>query len=437
MFCKERISLCVLSIFLFHSTVFSYVIDTEGELILGDDIFEITGDVVTIAADNVKVDLDGHIIAGGATGIVINPGVSNVQIKNGVVAGVAEAGISVGAGCSNIVFSDLVIQGCGQRGIELLGSSTAMISEVVFSNIRVQSCCIASSGDYGVFINYGKNILFDDIKLVNNVNSSKNISLIRFEDSIQCLGQKVYAINNTGSSLVVFDYINPTNCSLRDSIATNNKAIGVAGSLDGFKFTGTATGNIIARCTVLGCVANGNAHGFDLGSNAFSNIIRGCEVAELHGDRVCGFVISGTGSPSSSYRNIFEDCSVLNGEAENNFSAGFVINGADAGTISKSNVSHNSSKFGSCIGMWFMGVGGNHWNISNNSIVRNIGIDDSSSFGIKADAGLNNLFLQNFAFDNGQTGTHQMVGVPSGSVAEETVTTINNITVPWSNVVIS
>ena len=56
---------------------------------------------ITIASDNVSIDLNNYTIQNGANGIVLSAGVKGIEIENGTISSVTGDGIQIGAGCQN------------------------------------------------------------------------------------------------------------------------------------------------------------------------------------------------------------------------------------------------------------------------------------------------------------------------------------------------
>src|SRR3990167_1687512 len=106
---------------------------------------------ITISASNVSLDMQGHTVGGGTSGIVINSGLSNITIKNGVVDSVSSNGIQVGAGCSNIMIKDVHVKNA-IRGINVNQVTNGLIKHCDFNlsttgllldacrNITVHNC---------------------------------------------------------------------------------------------------------------------------------------------------------------------------------------------------------------------------------------------------------------------------------------------------------
>jgi parallel beta-helix repeat protein len=423
----------IIVLFGFSFSTFAMVIDTPGTTQLGGNLIQAGVDVITIASSNVILDLGENAVAGGINGIKINPNLSNITIRNGGITSVTNAGISVGENCSSITLQKLKLTNCVKRGMEFLGTSTTNdISEITIDGVRIETSALSPLSDSVIFFQYVKNLMVLGLQLVNNGNSLANISLLKFNNSTECLGQVIFAITNRGNSLNGVEFINPVNCVIRDSIIANNDA---TLNCIGVKLTGISTGNAFRRISIFNNTAGGVSTGFDLSDNSESNIISDCQVAELTGGSTYGYAMHG----NNSTKNVIEKSSAVNLESNqaSGVAVGIYVDGATAGTIAESIASYNSALSGTAYGILFDPInGGTHWNITENKIVRNQGNANNSSFGINVQGGSDNLFIKNFAYDNGNIPGNQMSGVPFGSVAQLNVKNLNSAPTPWANVII-
>lgn len=417
-----------------NNPLFAMVIDLPGEVQLGGNLIDTGVDLITITTNNVILDLGEHAIAGGINGIKINEGLSNIIIRNGAISNVTNAGISIDQNCSSITLQKLKLKNCITRGIEILGTSTInAVTELTIEGLRIESCALSPLSDSVVFMSYVTNLMLLSIQLVNNGNALANISLLKFNECTDCLAQVIFALTNHGNSMNGAEYTNPVNCVIRDSIIANNVAM--TGDLIGVKLMGTSIGNAFRHLAIFNNTAGGQSCGLDLGDNSVSTIVSDCQIVELTGGSSFGYAVHG----SNSVKNVIGRSSALNLEATdtNGISAGFYIDGANAGTIAECVSSYNFAPAGTAYGIFFNTTnGGANWNINENKIVRNQGSNDSNSFGIYASSGTNNLFIKNFAYDNGLTAGNQMLGVPFGSVSQLNTNNINNAPSAWSNIVI-
>ncbi len=163
---------------------------------------------ITISVPDVTLDMNGCTVSGGIHGIVINSGLSNVTIKNGVVHGVTD-GIQVNAGCIDITLKEITAKNCS-RGINFDQVNSGVISN-----------CDMIFNTTGLELTISHNIYVEDCT--------------------------AYANSQLGYSLLA-----TTTCSLENCVAIatgegNANLFGDASNIFGF-VTSNGYGNIFERC---------------------------------------------------------------------------------------------------------------------------------------------------------------------------------------------
>ena len=215
----------------------------------------ITG-TITIAADNVTLDLNQHTISGETHGIVVNTGLTNIPIKNGNIAiPTSGNGIEIGASCTNIDIDGIRADQCA-IGINITGSSKTTI----------RNCRLTRNSDTG-------------IKL-----TSCDDSEISY-----CSGRG----NNIGYKLDTTNKTHVSNC-----VAASNTTIG-------FSLL-TTTNVIIDTCKALntGSTSTGDSFGF-VAENGSKNLFIKCvaegatTTATAESNIVAGFALKGTETSSA------------------------------------------------------------------------------------------------------------------------------------------
>ena len=73
-------------------------------------------------------------------GIAIAANVSNVTIKNGLIANTTNNGIFINAGCSHIQLEDLSVMSCSLDGITFDGTAPNPITGCSISDCQVKKC---------------------------------------------------------------------------------------------------------------------------------------------------------------------------------------------------------------------------------------------------------------------------------------------------------
>ncbi|MEX0940429.1 MAG: hypothetical protein WDZ41_03645 [Candidatus Babeliales bacterium] len=424
----------------FMSTVLNgFLIDQSGRFQLGGDLLETTTDAVIIQANNVSLDLNESVVSSFFDGIVIKAGVSGVSVKNGTIAGVNGSGVIIEEGCRSIQFIDITIAQCNGSAIELRGTGTDVsqaISNIGLQNLTVSACALVTATNV-IKISFGDNIFFNNTIINNsgNVNVDE-INVCCLSDTSACLVSNILMTNNFGLELNCLHLIH-TESSLvqRFNILSHQSLLN---DLKGFILTDSCTGNNLDACNILSSSATNNIIGFEVTNGSNRNIFNNCNAVVLRGGvDVIGFDICGTVSPTDIVANIFERCAAADNIAITGTNIGFRVNRANDSIINGSSSVDNAASQGLAIGLHVTDLGGESWSFSRNSFLRNTGLDDANSFGIRDESGLINLYLQNFAFDNGNTAGNQMMGVPLGSQVQLNTGNLNTANTPWSNVAIT
>ena len=149
---------------------------TSGETITNPGVYILIEQIdcpITVAADNVRIDLRGFDICGTCTAIVVNPGINNVVIKNGSLVGaagctyscdqgalVAASGIAVHAGAQLVTIEDMTIFGY-DKGVSFIGTSTQEIKSCGVKNCVVECC------NTGYDLRYVIKTEFDNCRALN------------------------------------------------------------------------------------------------------------------------------------------------------------------------------------------------------------------------------------------------------------------------------
>lgn len=153
-----------------------------------DLLFAGAGNAITITASNVAIDLGGFRLQSSAavTGraISIDPNLSGIRIKNGMIAGTTAVSVAglfpsrnwtispggfangiFGDTCNSCEFSDLIIEGCRMDGMDLGGCN--LLDQIIShdnggygidtndSGNRIANCTAYENGATGIYSNYG------------------------------------------------------------------------------------------------------------------------------------------------------------------------------------------------------------------------------------------------------------------------------------------
>lgn len=128
-------------------------ITASGLYELGEDITFSPGasdSIILIQASDVTLDLGNRIIqqgdaTAGVDGIIVAGGLTNVVIKNGTIRFVTGRGIAVGSGTSLLTIDTITVANAGGRGISLEGGVGLDIDRTVIQNCKLLRCASSST----------------------------------------------------------------------------------------------------------------------------------------------------------------------------------------------------------------------------------------------------------------------------------------------------
>ena len=421
------------------------VVDDANPLHFGSNLVALGQDVlITVSANNVTIDFEEYIIAGGKTGIVILDGISGVTLRNGTVAMITGTAIVIGKNCSNITIEEMKFSQCGAGVLEVLGTSTAISSrDIIVQDCVIQSCCTSPSATAAISGNYVANLFLNDIRILNSGNNSATLSMIKFTNSNRCIFFVVGIAASTALNFTGFDFQNCETMLLKECRLANNIADSTSGLFTGLSFTGTCVNNLSSDVLILTNSTGGDFVGFNVDGTAESLTLGQSRIVGNYSrnGNMYAFRYKGYGTPSSNHSNAISDTIVFRNRTDGSskIAAGIVIDDADKSIIADCKFDFQEASAGSAYGMLFTttGGGGNDWVIQTSEFIKNIGDSDANSYGVSIDSGTNNLFTKNFAYDNGSLAANQMNGVSTGSVSQLTPDNLNNAQTPWANIVVN
>ena len=144
-------------------------------------------------------------------GIVINPNLQNITIKNGTVSNFTNHGINIGNGCNNITLENLTIQNC-LRAFEFIGSAASRIQNVYVKNCKILACGNSASADFIVtFSNCVKANMLDCYIADTSSTSVNPVSFLFLNSCDNAQIARLNMQNNSASSI--------TNCINLNSVS--------------------------------------------------------------------------------------------------------------------------------------------------------------------------------------------------------------------------
>jgi hypothetical protein len=282
------------------------MISTPGMYRFANDIVG----TITIAANNVTLNLDGRNLTALGLGITIT-GQSDIIIKNGQIQSAANQGIIINQCASvtiqNIDFNsnatgllaltttNLVVQECIFRGHTSCGLVWQDINESLMQNalFTQNSCSVVSD------ITNCTNIIFNTVWANNNQCSiTSTYTLLRFVGTIGAELSNCFVNSNTciGGSLSGYTIDSSSAFILNDCVSNNNQATGDSAVVHAFLLSGS--GIILNNCSAVqnnSSALGSEVDGFVLSTSSQGIILTKCVASENAGTLISrGFSLSGT-----------------------------------------------------------------------------------------------------------------------------------------------
>lgn len=225
----------------------TYTITTPGSYYLAGNRTLTTGVMcITIASDNVTLDLMGYTLTGAGSGsssygIFISTDRKNIKISNGSVTSFGGSGIaSNNSGCKNISLYNISSSSNLAKGFNLLGGG------------RIENCNASDNGDTGIYA--GRNSVITNC--ISRDNGAKGIEV---SGGSVVTGCSTY--NNTTNGI----YVNTLgSCTIIQNSCNSNGGTGISGYVGSVIMNNTANSNggsgIFTQnaCTIIGNNTYGN-----------------------------------------------------------------------------------------------------------------------------------------------------------------------------------
>ena len=236
-----------------HASDLPLSITQSGSYYLAENIHT-SGDGITIAVDDVAIDLMGHGLTGGShSGIHANTGTKNLVVKNGCVSGWGTHGVDLfDARHSQVI--NVRAHGNAADGIRVHTSSFVIDSTAYDNNmtgiIAWNSSqivgCVARNNRWGLSVNEGSSVL-DSVSVANDlhgIDANTNSSVRRCTSS----GNAGSGITVHSSSTVAGNHSYDNDSHGIFVMGTDNRIEGnhvISNTENGILCTGT--GNVIVR----------------------------------------------------------------------------------------------------------------------------------------------------------------------------------------------
>jgi hypothetical protein len=269
-------------------------ITSAGVYCLANDITVLSASGLSIAASNVVLDLNNHLVkAEGLPGfqfsaISIGFGLNNVVVKNGSIEGnpdnpVIGVDLIVGGLNRDITIENVRISNCN------FGISANIVSNLLIKNVNVEMGSIVSGAGIAVASINGQSIgcIIEDCQVTSPVDSNTGYSLAGTQlELINCVGHNARFVLGIGSNMTLrsciaeacalpgFELAFVSNALLIDCVSVGNRS----GLGTGFYFRDSVVSSVLQGCSAIGC----GAVGFELAGLSSNCTIKQC-IAENNG----------------------------------------------------------------------------------------------------------------------------------------------------------
>jgi len=250
-----------------------------GRYCLAEDLVS----TVTIAGNNITLDLNGYIIStssGDGIDVLANDVLANfVTIKNGTITASGGNGITVSGGVTDLCIEGITCYNCFNNGIELDGCNEAIIQNVI-CDFCMTNTHLTNGG--GIYLNGSENVLVSDSLLING-QGAFNAGLYSTCSSYITV-QRCSMNNNAGAGISLN---NDTDCIISDCSALKNDG----GGMGSFALAGVKT------AVVSNCIAEstGIDNGFSVDAASSNIVVKECSAIK---NQLAGF---SNGSDSAQF----------------------------------------------------------------------------------------------------------------------------------------
>jgi hypothetical protein len=399
--------------------------------------------IIHITSSDVLLDLNGLIISqGNATanfnGIVINSGLSDIIIQNGIVRNVTGTAVLVNQGCARIQINNIACENCNLAGLALSGATgTNQIVDCSIANCRFLGCGSSINATSVVTFTQCSRLNILSNVIANTIGTVANLSAFTMNNCSLCTILNLNINNNTAAALSLFNETSGIQNTIQNTLISTNTS---AGTIIGFNVNGSVFDMFINN-SVTANNATGSLTGFNFSSTSTSNYLERCLVNTNTG--VGGF--NGFSFVSSSSNNAIVDCFAIgNFVNSNNNLFGFVINTANLGIIvGGGSLYNNNTSASATVGVNFQNPTiGLSWSTADVLCEQNNASATASSFGFNLSTlpGTgNSLFYRTIAFNNGTTAANQFAAPAgfAGSINSVASTNLNSVNGAWTNLAVA
>jgi len=425
-----------------------YVISSPGVYKLAEDITYNPAaggtSAITIASSNVILDLQCFMLQQGngtlnTTGITVNTGLNDFEIKNGHIENFRNAGVAIASACSRFKLSDFVCINIGVNGIALNGLPSPAAPNIVqgmLQNLQVlQSSTLLNDASSGTFFLQGcADLVISDCQFNRN-DSALGVATVHnvvyIDNDLRCSLENIQINDNTTTiPLVGMAILNSSFCTFTRIDIINNTTRSIIEAANFIGINITLSSNLeFYSCRVLGQQYPGTINGIAANALCSDLLFSQCEVSN---NTTTGIAVVIRGFDFIVNQRItVKDCIVRNNTAPNsnialpNFGAlGYTINSSNS--LFQNNIAEDQDTGASSNSVGFLISGGTNNVIQDCESYR-------QDFGFRLDPALSvaHVFLRNIAAKN--TTNFSQFPVGSNQNAADISAINGSLTVPWTN----
>ncbi|HEX2977585.1 MAG TPA: right-handed parallel beta-helix repeat-containing protein [Candidatus Babeliales bacterium] len=422
---KNILLIYIVHIF-FLSKATELTISQPGMYLLGDAITSSPAgadNIINITSSDVVLDLGGYVISqangtANVAGIVVNPNLSDIVIRNGTIRNVTGTGISLVATDSRIRIANVIFENCATSGLAGDGSLGAL-SDIELSQCRFYGCSTTGTAIIS-FRSVNRSSITDCV-----IDGTVNITSLNCIQLLACSSCRLNAItiqnvSSTGALNGVFVTAGSLYNSYSNSMITNCSGVPFNG------FNSADAVSIFNNCSVVGnrCVVISGLQPcfFLTGTNCLVTQCRAIGNSSSTGN-FAGFA-------TTNQNNIFLDC------VSSGLASSVVVNYSTAGapqTIIGRCVGSNSAGTSLAIGLSADNIA-TRCTVFDCLFSRNIGVSGIGVNDVVNTTG--SLYYRNVAFNN-STAQFSGTGFPQTVPASPATQFLNAITQPWTNLAVA
>lgn len=377
-----------------------------------------TNNIINITASDVILDLGGYVISQGngtadVDGIVVNPNLTDIVIRNGTIRNVTRNGLSLAATDSRIRINNIIFENCAGTAMTADGS-LGTINDIELTQCRFYGC--SSAGTSVILWNTVSRSSITNAVIDGSVNAAVSFACMSLLTCTACSFSDITIQNNTSTN--PFNGINESlnaYCYFSNVVIRNNSNSGGGNGFNGFNNVNGIACNYL-NCSVIGNSSAALLQCFVLNPST-GNLYSQCRAINNTGVTVNGFLDSAAGS-----RNIFLDCIVnsLSG-------SGTVYSLQAANSIIGRSVASNSS---SSTGLTNSGSAAQRLTVFDCLFSRN------NNGAVDAVSTTGNLYYRNAAFSN-TVAQFSGAGFSLTTPAAPATQNIAAVTQSWTNLAVA